>query len=95
MEYPQVEGITPTLVTNCVSRKMSEYIKREDALNCVNGYFLTGLHKAIQNIPTADVVERKRGKWLLDGRCSECFEHSLSSHRNYCPNCGADMRGVE
>ena len=47
--------------------------------------------------------ERKKGKWIsLDDsrgkyndygyKCSECGEHS-EYEENYCPNCGADMRG--
>ena len=42
-----------------------------------------------------EALERKRGKWLLDGRCSECLVAPLTSHKNYCPNCGADMRATE
>ena len=40
-------------------------------------------------LPT--IEPRKKGKWLLDGRCSVCLEHILASHSNYCPNCGAQM----
>lgn len=39
-----------------------------------------------------EALERKQGKWLLGGRCSECLVAPLTSHKNYCPNCGADMR---
>ena len=50
--------------------------------------------------------EPKRGEWIEhnDGivlcECSECHEKYLlyEEHilgRNYCPNCGADMRGDE
>ena len=53
--------------------------------------------KDIEKIPAADVVERKQGKWIpskeppwLD--CSECGQDSVE-YTNYCPNCGADMRG--
>lgn len=55
-------------------------------------------------IPAADVVERKHGKWLdvttLDNEficwvCSECRHGAdfVYEPYNYCPNCGADMRG--
>lgn len=51
--------------------------------------------------------ERKKGKWIHDDpkdaieaiflarpKCSECgFE--IAYETNYCPNCGADMRGEE
>lgn len=47
--------------------------------------------------PTADVVERKDGKWEFIGgygyqyRCSACI--MCAEHKtNFCPNCGADMR---
>lgn len=94
---------------------MSDYIKREDAIDALSEAQRTtsndefgssvetewetaglALAKAVVNeVPSADVVESKHGKWLLDGRCSECFEYSLSSHKNFCPNCGADMRGSD
>ena len=59
----------------------------------------------LNEVPAADVVERKRGKWMkvmLDHEafgvrptahyCSEC--HQIIAFRTfYCPNCGADMRG--
>ena len=56
----------------------------------------------------ADVVERKRGKWIKDcnvaffWKCSECGAYIFwrkeeyllrnEDEPNYCPNCGADMR---
>ena len=46
--------------------------------------------------------ERKKGKWMHDGhhiRCTECGVYVCETDRegdtiprNYCPNCGADMR---
>ena len=60
----------------------------------------------IYNAPTADVVERKRGKWIAQRgggyRCSECKHYALderdgnlihvSAKTKFCPYCGADMR---
>lgn len=51
--------------------------------------------------PTADVREVNRGRWSLQYRgvghyweCSEChFENCVMPRTNFCPNCGADMRG--
>lgn len=57
-------------------------------------------------IPSDDVVERKRGKWVGNKRhqsCSECHmtycvpdgqdgELDMTAY-HFCPNCGADMRG--
>lgn len=56
----------------------------------------------LKEVPTADVVERKRGKWhnvFIDGlgfngfefECSECGKRS-AGRTNYCAYCGADMR---
>lgn len=53
--------------------------------------------KAIREIVTP------KGKWIETDRfdeiadymlkCPKCNEDTLSSHGNFCPNCGADMRG--
>lgn len=52
-------------------------------------------------LPSADVRENVRGKWIdvdpygdsgLAFKCSECEKISIRD-TNYCPNCGADMRG--
>ena len=61
--------------------------------------------KDVARLMSIEVAERKRGYWGYrwkihgDGRrptelfpCSECgFENTCAT--NYCPNCGADMRG--
>ena len=100
---------------------MTDYIKREDALNsaiCLythwieesdtqakDKYYAEGrvIIEAINQIPSADVVERKRGEWILKTdevldidfyACSECeYEpYRKMDISNFCPNCGADMR---
>ena len=55
---------------------------------------------AFKKLPSADVVERKRGEWIAKANnphnarwlCSACNYATVSRH-NFCPNCGADMRG--
>ena len=56
----------------------------------------------IANVPAADVVERKRGEWgkvyrskvtVNDGYVSTCCDMWNERKSNFCPNCGADMRG--
>ena len=54
------------------------------------------------------IEERKKGKWIVEGhhpnyllRCSACQEIAMWAggisyiYPNFCPNCGADMRGDE
>ena len=94
---------------------MTDYIKREDAINEIRKDIMGGLNYEgiLKRLPSADVVERKRGKWIKGetwsegygmgeqyGRyytCSEC-SHTVQSDYgksliNFCPKCGADMRG--
>ena len=59
-------------------------------------------------IPTVDAVEVKHGEWIMvidenDCECIECplcgglfydgDNDTFDKPYNYCPNCGADMRG--
>lgn len=52
----------------------------------------------IEAIPTADVVERRRGEWKIFGdvekffMCTAC-NSKLKLFAKFCPECGADMRG--
>ena len=86
---------------------MEEYIKRSDMLRLIakwsDGYRYVempavDMRDEVNALPSADVVERKHGKWIFTGdstwNCSVCDEYVLSAS-NYCPNCGADMRGAE
>lgn len=55
------------------------------------------------------IVERKKGKWITEPynlendiwahRCSNCLKVAMLGgndiNLNYCPNCGADMRGEQ
>ena len=53
----------------------------------------------IDNAPT--IEERTKGKWrkrngyVYDYRCSCCEYIIYNGKTNFCPNCGADMRGNE
>ena len=64
---------------------------REAIIRCAGG---------VSTIPTADVVERKKGKWIeyVNSHC-ECpfchkewsFFENMTEWFNFCPNCGAQM----
>lgn len=60
---------------------------------------------AIEEQPTADVVERKHGEWIhhenpkgvFSLECPFCkcwFLHEHLVRNSFCPNCGADMREI-
>ena len=67
------------------------------------------LRKALSAIPSADVVEVKHGEWIEMRdpwgddpyyNCSCCNDAFVllegtpkDNNYNFCPNCGADMRG--
>ena len=104
---------------------MAEYIEREAALNWMYELIearrawtsdargeIQGLNAAIcaiEDIPAADVVPVRHGRWVWDEeswwhKCSACGmtfgydgTYELFDHgfqlANYCPNCGARMDG--
>ena len=62
------------------------------------------IRKLISELPSADVRENVRGEWIDTSEgtyCSRCnkFPYDDGEYRlvgwrsNFCPNCGADMRG--
>ena len=82
-------------------KTMSDYIKREDAIDTFESALLLqrelgfdfDFRTLADSIPSADVIEHKYGKWLVGSeKCTCCGGYGLISF-NFCPNCGADMRG--
>lgn len=53
------------------------------------------LESMIKYLKLPDSVESRKSAdysyWQLTGRCSNCNEHILASHNNFCPNCGAQL----
>lgn len=80
-----------------------------DLPNCYNGFSDTFDKSCIIGLideqPTADVHPNVRGEWKVDGieqgfafdhyTCSICGYVSGIKSTNFCPNCGADMRGEQ
>ncbi len=82
---------------------MAEYIDRASLINNLKTFapehFTPLINDLILKEPAADVVERRKGKWLQLGKCSECggsapFWSMASTYyeSDFCPHCGADMR---
>ena len=82
---------------------MSDPIERGDAIKALYKYnFVTKevIEREIMSIPSAD---RPRGEWIEQEddyhhywECSECgMGVGLDDIRNYCPNCGARMKGAD
>ena len=84
---------------------MDEYIKREDAIEAVKHAWAKGLEPSqyIEIIPLADVAPVSHGRWNDgDPYCPICRKDKFMGldadvwadwKPDYCPNCGADMRG--
>lgn len=98
---------------------MKEYIERAAAMDAILGLTIADPAVAqyadavcyhLQNLPAADVVEVRHGRWLTTDAyphhlyCSVCYKtyaknakwvNELDLPTNYCPNCGALMKEDE
>ena len=85
---------------------MAEYIEREAVLKEVEPDSRPQLARRICEIPAADVVPVRHGRWIVSrtdygwnsaeypthSKCSICGrEIPYQDRDNYCPNCGARM----
>ena len=92
---------------------MNVYIKKEDVQNIIfaedidSQYPRMDISARVHDLPAADVVEVKHGKWNATDAyphnvyCTNCHTTFAQTHwkvwedgslpRNYCPNCGAKM----
>ena len=77
-----------------VREKLVELIEQSGAcFECfpVGDYEQEQIEKIANHLIAHGVTVQKHGRWLLDGRCSECLENPLTTHKTYCPSCGAKM----
>jgi len=87
---------------------MAEYIEKQDAIIEIlsqppEAHYPAWYAEQIKAIPPADVRPVVRGRWedkqlgpwgMVYATCSACKNRVTLEqlHRNFCPNCGADMR---
>lgn len=82
---------------------MSDLISRKDALAVINAHRCdtANIELNILNLPTVEAVPVVRGEWVNEyinryGHpchcCSVCGFHASHQDKNFCPECGADMR---
>ena len=86
---------------------MSRYIDADALIERVTGNGLKPIteqifRKLIDDAPTIDAVSVVHGEWKHDGsvwtyrfNCTNCGYHLLGKQTNYCPNCGAKMKGAD
>ena len=84
-----------TLQTDKVSTR-KEYIERDAAIAETKPRLTDDeLRRRLANIPAADDVPVRHGRWLEHkswAKCSECG-FLIGFETTYCPNCGARMDG--
>ena len=87
-----------TIALDALCDRVCEYSKSQRYGVC-DACSLGSAFGVIENFPSVDVREVVHGKWLLNDMngfkifdCSNCGIH-IEAQFNYCPNCGADMRG--
>lgn len=77
-----------------------DLISRQDAIDSISADIMGGLNyeSILKKLPSAD---RPQGEWVDEGdpltiRCSKCdYRAARYNNTNYCPNCGAHMKGAD
>jgi predicted RNA-binding Zn-ribbon protein involved in translation (DUF1610 family) len=78
---------------------MSDLISASKLLEEWNRLSIRGRTEFDQVIMTQPTVEPVRGEWIRQDdtftkyMCSNCGSKNYQGYENFCPNCGADMRG--
>lgn len=72
-----------------------------ERLNVQNGF--ESALKAVVTFPSSEVVEQKKGKWIVTGTFDDFLKCSCCGYKkpwnedifNFCPNCGAEMEKTD
>ena len=92
-------------VQKIIDHIRTKYVDTYNRRNKVNQFFwdtIRYIEKKVRSIPTVEARPVVHGEWEeypspLHRRCSVCkMEYDKLTNQfkgNYCPNCGADMRG--
>ena len=92
--------------SDAIKEREMDLIKRSDAIkaiddlpHCYNGwsdaYDKAYIILTLEEVPKAD---RPQGEWIDIGGyevCRNCHEVKRFPHWNFCPNCGAHMKGAD
>ncbi len=80
-------------------------IYREDAIEALKGRedILHDAYTAVAIIRSISSADRPQGEWIIEidangntyGRCSICGMKQYAGQLNYCPDCGARMKGAD
>lgn len=84
-----------------------DIIYREDAIKAIKSCIQDGWYRisptdACQNIRCLPSADRLQGEWIIEmdansntyGRCSICGMRQYAGQLNFCPDCGARMKGA-
>ena len=74
-----------------VREKLVELLERAFESFIDDPYCIPDEREFADHLIANGVTVQKHGRSLLDGRCSECLENPLTTHKTYCPSCGAKM----
>lgn len=85
------EECNENLITTSKDENVYDYEKQE-----IMGVSMRETYEA--NIWAISALSENKGEWKEEfkgGRklCSNCGIFNFSKYKNFCPNCGADMRG--
>lgn len=76
---------------------MPKYINRDDLFDKLlesNGWWVSKAQQIILDMPDADAVPVRHGRWINISLCSACGRSTTSpsvDRWRYCPACGAKM----